>query len=75
MLLVYKDTPGMIYKVTNLIQSKNINIANMVCDRSAKGKLASMGICLDSKLNEDVFNSIKNIENISMIRLIEKLGV
>lgn len=73
LLLMYKDTPGMIYRVANLIQSRNINIASMNCDRCAKGKGASMGICLDSKLPLDIYNLLSEIEDIYVIRLIGKL--
>ncbi len=73
LLLMYKDTPGMIYRAANLIQSRNINIASMNCDRNAKGKDASMGICLDSPLPESVFAQLKEIKDIYMIRYIERL--
>lgn len=73
LLLMYKDTPGMIYKVTNLIQSYGINIASMNCDRQAKGKGASMGICLDSKLPDEAYLKLKEIEDVYLIRLIGKL--
>ena len=38
LILVYKDMPGMISQVTSILQSKNINIASLICDRNAKGK-------------------------------------
>ncbi len=75
LLLMYKDTPGMVYRVANLIQSVNINIASMVCDRSQKGEGASMGICLDSPLPDGLFEKIKNIDDIYLIRFIERLPV
>ena len=73
LLMMYKDTPGMIYRVANLIQSRNINIASMVCDRNAKGKSASMGICLDSMLPEETYLKLKEINDVYMIRFIERL--
>lgn len=73
LLLMYKDTPGMIYRAANLIQSRNINIASMNCDRSAKGKGASMGICLDSPLPSEVYDKLKEIDDVYIIRLIGKL--
>ncbi len=73
LLLMYKDTTGMIYRVANLIQSRNVNIASMKCDRCAKGKGASMGICLDSKLPLEAYNKLKEIEDVYLIRLIERL--
>ncbi len=71
LLLIYKDKPGMIYRVTTLIQDFDINIASMTCDREAKGHNASMSICLDSPLTEDIINSIKTISEIYLIRNIE----
>ena len=73
LVLMYKDAPGMIYRVASLIQSKNINIASMNCDRSARGKNASMGICLDSKLPLSVYEKIKQIDDMYIIRLVRKL--
>ncbi len=37
-LLVYDDKPGVISKVTGMIQEDNVNIASLHCDRSGKGK-------------------------------------
>lgn len=71
LLLIYKDKPGMIYRVTTLIQDFDINIASMTCDREAKGHNASMSICLDSPLSEDIINSLKKISEIYLIRNIE----
>lgn len=50
LILVYKDMPGMISQVTSILQSKNINIASLICDRNAKGKEASMIISIDGIL-------------------------
>lgn len=71
LLLIYKDKPGMIYRVTTLIQDFDINIASMTCDREAKGHNASMSICLDSPLSEEIINSLKTISEIYLIRNIE----
>ncbi len=71
LLLIYKDMPGMIYKVTTLIQDFDINIASMTCDREAKGHNASMSICLDSPLSEEIISSLKKIDEIYLIRNIE----
>ena len=61
----------MIYRVTTLIQNYNINIASMTCDRSAKGKDASMSISLDSALVPEILTALENINEIYMIRSIE----
>ncbi len=70
LLLVYKDVPNMISRVTNSI---HVNIASFHCDRSAKGQDASMCICLDGDINQKVIDFIALIEDIYMISYIKKL--
>lgn len=73
LLLIYKDMPGMIYKVTTLIQNQNVNIASMTCDRKGKGEEASMAICLDSPLKKELFEELKKIDGMYFIRSLEIL--
>lgn len=73
LLLFYKDKPGMISKVSDLIQRKNINIASLECDRNARGKIASMCICLDGELPENVIEEIRKINDIYFVRNVRKL--
>ena len=73
LLLMYKDAPGMIYRVANIIQSANINIASMNCDRAARGEGASMGLCLDQELPKSALEKIAGIKDIYFIRYIERL--
>lgn len=73
LLLFYKDKPGMISKVSTLIQNENINIASLECDRNARGKTASMCICLDSKISENIITNIQNIEDVYFVRNVRKL--
>ena len=42
LILSYKDMAGMISKVTGIIQTHQINIASLICERNAKGEDASM---------------------------------
>lgn len=70
LLLIYKDVPNMISRVTNSI---SVNIASFHCDRSAKGQDASMCICLDGEINQKVIDFISLIEDIYMISYIKKL--
>ena len=44
LLLMYKDRPGMISTVSEIIQKQKVNIASLHCDRSSKGGVASMYI-------------------------------
>lgn len=73
LLLFYKDKPGMISKVSSLIQKENINIASLDCDRNARGQTASMCICVDGNIPQNVISNIENIEDIYFVRNIRKL--
>ena len=66
-LLVYDDIPGVISKVTHIIQEDNVNIASLFCDRSAKGKDASMCICIDGELTSSCINNINNLEKMHIV--------
>ena len=70
LLLVYKDVPHMIARVTNSI---HVNIASFHCDRYAKGQEASMCICLDGEISPKVIDFLYMIEDVYMVRYIEKL--
>lgn len=70
LLIVYRDIPHMISRVTELI---NINIASLHCDRSAKGQEASMCICLDGDLDKETLDIIKGFHDNYLVRYIKKL--
>ncbi|MCD7779960.1 MAG: L-serine ammonia-lyase, iron-sulfur-dependent subunit beta [Candidatus Gastranaerophilales bacterium] len=73
LLLFYKDKPGMISKVSTLIQQENINIASLDCDRDARGQTASMCICLDSEISKQIIQKIEEIDDVYFVRSIKKL--
>ena len=73
LILNYKDTTGMISKVTEIIQDKHINIASLICERNAKGEVASMCICLDGEIDDSLVENIKNIPDIYFVRRVNKL--
>ena len=70
LLMIYKDVPNMIARVTNAI---HINIASLNCDRYAKGEEASMSICLDGSVDDKVLDFLKNIKNVYFVSYIRKL--
>lgn len=73
LLLMYKDRPGMISTVSEIIQKQKVNIASLHCDRSSKGGVASMYIALDIPLGEDTVDKVKKIEDVFFVTNIRKL--
>ena len=73
LLLMYKDKPGMISTVSDLIQKKNINIASLHCGRSSKGGTATMYLALDAPIGEDVVENVKQIRDVFFVTNIGKL--
>ena len=74
-LLMYKDKPGMISTVSNIIQSQNINIASLHCDRNEKGGTASMYIALDVQAPDNIIDIISRIDDVYFATQIRKLEV
>lgn len=72
-LLMYKDKPGMISTVSGIIQSQNINIASLYCDRNSKGGTASMCIALDMEVEKNIIEIISKIEDVYFVTCIRKL--
>lgn len=73
LLIIYRDVPGIISRVTKIIQDKKINIASLHCDRYAKGEEASMCICLDGELDDNIIELVEGIENLYLVRYVKKL--
>lgn len=74
LLVVYEDVPGVISAVTRIIQEDNVNIASLHCDRSGKGKDASMCICLDGELSKCCLHAVSELKNMYIVRYIKKIG-
>lgn len=73
LILMYKDKPGIVSEVTEIIKDEDVNIASMHVDRTEKGKEASMGLCLDSNLSKNIMEKLTKNKNIHTVRLIEPL--
>ncbi len=73
LLLMYKDKPGMISTVSDIIQKQKVNIASLHCDRSSKGGNASMYVALDIPLGDDVVEKVQNIKDVYFVTNIRKL--
>ena len=73
LLLMYKDVPGMISQVSDIIQKQKVNIASLHCDRSSKGGTASMYLALDIPVGDDVVEKVKQIKDVFFVTNIRKL--
>lgn len=71
LLLIYKDQPGIISSVTKLLQDAKINIASLNCERTGKGEEASMSICLDSLIPNNILSKLYQISDMYTVRNIE----
>jgi L-serine dehydratase len=73
LLMMYKDKPGMISTVSDIIQKNKINIATLQCGRSSKGGIASMCIELDLPASEDIVEKIKVLKDVFFVTNVRKL--
>jgi len=73
LIMAYKDTVGVVSRVSGLIQNEGVNIALAVIDRTARGEEASMCISLDSPLGHKVIEKIKEMEGVYFVRHVGKL--
>lgn len=73
LILVHKDQPGMISKITGIIQQAGINIAALNCERKERGEEALMSIFLDSSLPPDLLNEIEKLSGIYAVKSFDAL--
>ena len=73
LIVLYQDQPGMISKITSLIQEEKINIASLHCDRQAKGEVAFVSICLDVVAPDSIISSIANIKKVYLVKSIDPI--
>ena len=63
----------MVFRVTSILENRYLNIAFVRCDMNAKGKEASMGICLDGYVPDNIIDEINKMDDVYLIRKIEVL--
>ncbi len=68
-VIANKNVPNMISEITSLLADKNINICDMI--NKSRGDLAYNIIDIEGDLSEDVLTSLKNIEGIITVRVID----
>ncbi len=73
LVLTYKDRPGILSRVSGIIQNESINIASLTGERKAKGDAASLCLCLDTALNYSTVEKIRQIDDIYLVRHVAKL--
>lgn len=72
LILIHRDTPGMIAKVSTILGDQNINIATMKVERTQKGEEASMVIELDQNTHDVSLSKIRALENVQRVICIPK---
>jgi L-serine dehydratase len=73
LLLFYRDRPGMISEVTNIIAQEAINIASLSCSRKQRGKDAFMQIDVDSPISEEALRRIGSIKEMKDARYLDRI--
>ena len=73
LILMYKDRPGMISTVSDIIQKQKVNIASLHCDRDSKGGIATMYVALDIPVGEDIAEKVRQIKDVFFVSNIRKL--
>lgn len=73
LLLFYRDRPGMIAEVANIIAEEGINIASLYCSRKQRGKNAFMQVDVDSPLSEAALQRIRLLTDVTDARYLDKI--
>lgn len=73
LLLFYRDRPGMIAEVANIIAEQAVNIASLYCSRKQRGRDAFMEVDVDSPLSEEALARIRGLADVSDARYLDKI--
>lgn len=73
LITTHKDRPGMIAKISLILQQYNINIANMHVLRDHKEGIATAIIELDQSVEEIVLELMRTIPEINSLRLVRPI--
>ncbi|HYI11254.1 MAG TPA: L-serine ammonia-lyase, iron-sulfur-dependent subunit beta [Thermoanaerobaculia bacterium] len=73
LLLFYRDRPGMIAEVANIIADEGINIASLYCSRKQRGKDAFMQVDVDSPLSREALQRICSLEDVTDARYLDRI--
>lgn len=67
LIIVHRDVPGMIAKVTNILSEMNTNIGTMTVTRESKGENAIMIIEVDDPQVDDTVKKLNQLPNIDSV--------
>lgn len=70
LLVLHKDTKGMIYQITRILAANDINIATMKLTRQEKGAMACCVIETDSDIPKAVVNELSELTAIHTVKVI-----
>jgi L-serine dehydratase len=73
LLMFYRDRPGMIHQVTEIIADEGINIASLACSRSGRGKEAFMQIDVDSPPSREAIARICALADVSEAKYLDRI--
>lgn len=73
LLLFYRDRPGMIAEVANIIADEGINIASLYCSRKQRGKDAFMQVDVDSPLSRAALQRIRSLTDVADARYLDRI--
>ena len=73
LLLFYRDRPGMISEVTQIIADEGINIASLSCSRKQRGKDAFMQIDVDSPMSKAALERICSIGDVARAQYLDRI--
>ncbi|MDQ3281675.1 MAG: L-serine ammonia-lyase, iron-sulfur-dependent subunit beta [Acidobacteriota bacterium] len=73
LLLFYRDRPGMIAEVANVIAAEGINIASLYCSRKQRGKDAFMEVDVDSPLSREALKRICSLSDVADARYLDRI--
>jgi L-serine dehydratase len=73
LFLFYRDRPGMIHQVTEIIANEKINIASLFCSRFERGKDAFMQVDVDSPIAEEALSKICALPDVREARYLDRI--
>lgn len=73
LLLFYRDRPGMIAEVANIIAEQGVNIASLYCSRKQRGRDAFMEVDVDSPLSQQALGRIRSLADVSDARYLDRI--